>query len=161
MDTFSKADPFTIMTLEGPRNANGEKNKLPPYDQVVRSHVVTNAGMDPAWNFEQNFQFWKLGENATFKVYDMDGSDASNDLFGQVNIEVGYMLSPATKDHPKIYCSDDADEEFPFDCLHMYNLTRPDGSCVRSHGERSPHLAKYQSDPYVDPKAKDCSNPQP
>jgi len=88
-DTFSKADPFVTMFLEGP----GGDNKIPPYDQVVRTHVVQNAGMDPAWNFEANFQFWKLDENATFKVYDMDGPDATNDLFGMVNVEIGYMLS--------------------------------------------------------------------
>jgi hypothetical protein len=51
-DTFSKADPYTVMTLDGPLDSNGKKNNIPPYDQVVRTHVITNAGMDPAWNFE-------------------------------------------------------------------------------------------------------------
>ena len=99
--------------------------------------------MDPTWNFEANFQFWKLDENATFKVYDMDGSDATNDLFGMVNIEIGYMLSEQNNDHSKMYCGDDSDEEFPFDCLHAYNLTRPNHECVRGKKMLAPTRGKY------------------
>jgi hypothetical protein len=116
--------------------------------------------MDPAWNFEQNFQFWKLQENATFKVYDMDGSDASNDLFGQVNVEVGYMLSEASTTHPKMYCGDDSDEEFPFDCLHPYNLTRPNHECVRGEKRLARSRGAYQVNSFGTDD-DDCSVQQP
>jgi hypothetical protein len=86
--------------------------------------------MDPSWNFEQNFQWWDINENATFKVYDMDGSDASADLFGQTNVSIHHMLN--------VSCRDDSDEEFPFDCLHSYNLTTRDGKCVRGPDQKSP-----------------------
>lgn len=91
----------------------------------------------------------------------MDGSDATNDLFGQVNIEVGYMLSEEVKGvHSKMYCGDDSDEEFPFDCLHPYNLTRPNHECVRGEKRLAKSRGAYQVNTFGT-EDDDCSVLQP
>jgi hypothetical protein len=75
-----------------------------------------------------------LNENATFNVYDMDGSDEASDLFGTTNVLVSHMLATS--------CHEDQDEEFPFDCLNQFNLTRKNGNCVKGNEVPSPAAFK-------------------
>jgi hypothetical protein len=70
------------------------------------------------------------------------------------------MLSEATTTHPKMYCGDDSDEEFPFDCLHPYNLTRPNHECVRGAKALSPARGAYQVNTFGTDD-DDCSVQQP